>query len=143
MTREEQSLYERNIKYHGIEQETTIAMEECSELIQAISKCKRYGGFIDNHRDNLIEEIADVLIIINELQLIYDISDNDIIDIGSQAYPHSEQRKKTNRCRFHNNQNNGLQPDFFSIIGQAIRNQAAYSSCCSIPYCPSEKNSKG
>ena len=80
MTQTEKDLYERNIQYHGIEQETTIAMEECSELIKAISKCKRYGC-VDKYRDNLIEEIADVLIIINELQLIYDISDNDIENI--------------------------------------------------------------
>ena len=53
MTQTEKDLYERNIQYHGIEQETTIAMEECSELIQAISKCKRYGC-VDKHRDNLI-----------------------------------------------------------------------------------------
>ena len=64
MTQAEKDLYERNIQYHGIEQETTIAMEECSELIKAISKCKRYGC-VDKYRDNLIEEIADVLIIIN------------------------------------------------------------------------------
>ena len=63
MTQTEKDLYERNIQYHGIEQETTIAMEECSELIQAISKCKRYGC-INKYRENLIEEMTDVLIMI-------------------------------------------------------------------------------
>ena len=96
MTQAEKDLYERNIQYHGIEQETTIAMEECSELIKAISKCKRYGGFIDNHRDNLIEEIADVLIIINELQLIYDISDNDIENIKKYKIDRMDYRIKNN-----------------------------------------------
>ena len=80
MTQQEKDLYERNIKYHGIEQETTIAMEECSEVIQAISKCKRYGC-IDKHRENLIEEIADVLFVIDELKIIYDISDKAISEI--------------------------------------------------------------
>lgn len=80
MTQQEKDLYERNIKYHGIEQETTIAMEECSELIKAISKCKRYGC-ADKYRDNLIEEIADVLFIIDELKLIYNISDEAISEI--------------------------------------------------------------
>ena len=80
MTQAEKDLYERNIKYHGIEQETTIAMEECSELIQAISKCKRYGC-IDKYRENLIEEIADVLFAIDELKLIYNISDESISKI--------------------------------------------------------------
>ena len=95
MTQTEKDLYERNIQYHGIEQETTIAMEECSELIQAISKCKRYGC-VDKYRDNLIEEIADVLIIINELQLIYDISDNDIESIKKYKIDRMDYRIKNN-----------------------------------------------
>ena len=48
---------------------TTIAMEECSELIQAISKAKR--GKLD--ADNMAEEIADVLIGIEWIKEIYDI----------------------------------------------------------------------
>ena len=95
MTQTEKDLYERNIQYHGIEQETTIAMEECSELIQAISKCKRYGC-VDKYRDNLIEEIADVLIIINELYLIYDISDNDIENIKKYKIDRMDYRIKNN-----------------------------------------------
>lgn len=51
-----------------------IAMEECAELIQAISKAKR--GNLD--RDNLIEEIADVLVCIEWLQEVYDISTSEI-----------------------------------------------------------------
>ena len=95
MTQTEKDLYERNIQYHGIEQETTIAMEECSELIKAISKCKRYG-FVDKHRDNLIEEIADVLIVINELQLIYDISNDDIENIKKYKIDRMDYRIKNN-----------------------------------------------
>lgn len=48
---------------------TTIAMEECAELIQAISKAKR--GKLD--ADNMAEEIADVLIGIEWLKELYDI----------------------------------------------------------------------
>lgn len=44
----------------------TIATEECAELIQAISKVKRYG-FHDKYEENLHEEVADVLICIAEL----------------------------------------------------------------------------
>lgn len=44
----------------------TIATEECAELIQAITKVKRYG-FHDDYEDNLHEEVADVLICITEL----------------------------------------------------------------------------
>ena len=53
---------------------TTIAMEECSELIQAISKAKR--GKLN--KDNMAEEIADVLICMNWIKQVYDISQEDI-----------------------------------------------------------------
>lgn len=44
----------------------TITSEECAELIQAITKVKRYG-FHDKYEENLHEEVADVLICITEL----------------------------------------------------------------------------
>lgn len=44
----------------------TIASEECAELIQAITKVKRYG-FYDRYKNDLHEEVADVLICITEL----------------------------------------------------------------------------
>lgn len=44
----------------------TIATEECAELIQSITKVKRYG-FHDKYEENLHEEVADVLICIAEL----------------------------------------------------------------------------
>lgn len=44
----------------------TIATEESAELIQALTKVKRYG-LKDEYKDNLQEEIADVLICISEL----------------------------------------------------------------------------
>lgn len=51
-----------------------IAMEECSELIQVISKAKR--GELD--KDNLTEEIADILICIDWIKKIYNIKDSEI-----------------------------------------------------------------
>ena len=53
---------------------TLISMEECSELVQAISKAKR--GKLN--KENLIEEIADVLICIDWLKDIYDISESEL-----------------------------------------------------------------
>lgn len=44
----------------------TIATEECAELIRAITKLKRYG-FYDRYKNDLHEEVADVLICITEL----------------------------------------------------------------------------
>ncbi|WP_195238630.1 MazG nucleotide pyrophosphohydrolase domain-containing protein [Romboutsia sp. 1001285H_161024_C4] len=53
-----------------------ITMEECSELTKAVSKAKR--GKLD--KDNMAEEIADVLIGINWIKKIYGIT-NEEIDI--------------------------------------------------------------
>lgn len=44
----------------------TITSEECAELIQSITKVKRYG-FHDKYEENFHEEVADVLICIAEL----------------------------------------------------------------------------
>ena len=70
----DESIIARSIQHYGAEKQSTVCMEECTELIQAISKAKR--GKID--RDNMIEEIADVLICIEMLKQMYMISDEKI-----------------------------------------------------------------
>lgn len=67
--------YERAIDYFGEERQIIQTCEECSELIQAISKANRYG---EKYTDNVAEEIADVLIMIEQIKLIFDITDADI-----------------------------------------------------------------
>lgn len=57
---------DRVANVNGDDLTLTITSEECAELIQAISKVKRYG-FHDEYEDNLHEEVADVLICIAEL----------------------------------------------------------------------------
>lgn len=63
------------VNEYGANIQSTICMEECAELIQAISKMKRGK----DNRDNLIEEMADVYIILEQLKFIYNITDNEII----------------------------------------------------------------
>lgn len=71
-------LYNNAVNILGVEHQTMIAMEECAELCQAISKCFRY---VDReYKKNLTEEIADVLIMIEQLKIIYNISEDDIIN---------------------------------------------------------------
>ena len=55
------------IEHYGNDYMMAVAMEEASELVQAISKIYRYGVTLEavNH---LNEEIADVLIVIEELK---------------------------------------------------------------------------
>lgn len=65
-----------SIEHYGKEAQSTVCMEECAELIQAISKEKR--GKSD--RMHLAEEMADVLICIELLKQIYGITDELILD---------------------------------------------------------------
>lgn len=61
-----EKLYKQAISKWGLNSQLTIAIEECSELIQAISKFWR-----DGEVDNLREEIADVSIMIEQLALYF------------------------------------------------------------------------
>ena len=65
---------QRSIEHYGKDVQSTVCMEECAELIQAISKEKR--GKSD--KDHLAEEIADVIICIEMLKQIYNINEDAI-----------------------------------------------------------------
>lgn len=53
--------------HFGLENQRIKIIEECSELITAIAK---------NDLENITEEIADVLIMVQQLMYLYDIEDN-------------------------------------------------------------------
>lgn len=57
------------VTYFGRENQRNKAIEELSELIRAISK---------NDKLNIIEEIGDVLFLIKQIMIIYNISEKDI-----------------------------------------------------------------
>lgn len=63
-----------SIVYYGKDAQSTVCMEECAELIQAISKEKRG----ESDKDHLVEEMADVLISIELLKEIYEVSNEQI-----------------------------------------------------------------
>jgi NTP pyrophosphatase (non-canonical NTP hydrolase) len=62
------------IENYGEDMQKIIAMEECSELIKAISKLIR-KPLNPKAIDDLSEEIADVEIMILQLKMIYQIYD--------------------------------------------------------------------
>lgn len=73
---QESAIKMRSIAWHGPDTQTTICMEECAELIQAISKLKRYNPEDPNNKvgrkelvENLCEEMADILTEIYGLKL--------------------------------------------------------------------------
>ena len=79
---------EKLIEKNGIERQSIVAMEECSELQKAISKALRYeqgDRFVaDNQREDLIEEIAYVLLCIEQLQVMYCIDKEEIDKIKEE-----------------------------------------------------------
>lgn len=66
----------KTIAKHGETEEMVVAMEECAELIQAISKVLRNGHDDAKSLDHLAEEMADVEIVLTELKLIFDNESN-------------------------------------------------------------------
>lgn len=78
------AILEEVIAHYGEQIEQTVCMEECAELVQSISKAIR--GKID--KDNMTEEIADVLLCIEMLKTIHSITDAEI----SQYIKEKQQR---------------------------------------------------
>ena len=72
---------EKVISFYGAEKQSMVHCEECAELIQAISKMRRVkdAGKDDSEAYfNLVEEMADVLVVLEQLQEMYDIPDTEI-----------------------------------------------------------------
>lgn len=77
-------LYRKAIGNYGEAAQQIVAMEECSELIQAISKKLR------GRENNVEEEIADVEIMVEQLRLM---SDSSLVDkIKEEKLQRLEQR---------------------------------------------------
>lgn len=68
---------EKSIEHYGTELQSIVCMEECAELIQAISKIQR-KGLNEELKNHLAEEIADVMICIRMLRMMYGINSEDV-----------------------------------------------------------------
>jgi len=84
---EEKKIYEQAIAVFGETLQQVVAMEELSELIKEISKSLRG----ESNRLSLITEVTDVLITLEQLKIIYKITEKDI-----------EDEKKFKLCRLNN-----------------------------------------
>lgn len=70
-------IIEKAIAHNGEVFQSMIAMEECSELAQAISKCIRTPEE-ERVRKHLVEEMADVSICLRQLKTIYHVTDDEL-----------------------------------------------------------------
>ena len=67
--------------YYGFPKQSRQLSEECAELIQAVNKYYRFGSSKDTSTDdsnmliqNIVEEIADVEIMLDQMKILLDIS---------------------------------------------------------------------
>lgn len=71
---EKEKIIKRAINTYGKKMQITVAMEELSELIKELSKHLRG----EHNKEHIIEEIADVEIMISQLKIILNIKDIEI-----------------------------------------------------------------
>jgi NTP pyrophosphatase (non-canonical NTP hydrolase) len=71
---EEIEIMRSAIRKNGKAMQTVVAIEEMSELQKGLTKFIRGKG----NRENLIEEVADVLVMITQIQLMYHIPDDEV-----------------------------------------------------------------
>lgn len=72
-----------NAEYFGYEAQSNQLVEECAELIQAVIKYRRAAAKGEDEKlialSNLVEEIADVEIMIEQIKHLLQIQDEDIL----------------------------------------------------------------
>lgn len=78
-----EQVFKQSIEIYGKEAQSRQAMEECAELIQAINKCLRYPSK-EECKNNLIEEIADVEIMLYQLKVMFNVSDDEVFKVKIQ-----------------------------------------------------------
>jgi len=77
MIEENRKILTKAIAKYG-EMQLDIAQEECAELIQALSKWKRYNN--TKAKLNVIEKIADVTIMLEQLKIMFGITEEILQD---------------------------------------------------------------
>ena len=79
----------------GNDMQTEVAIEEMSELIKALVKYDRYPGL--DTLMNIIEEIADVQIMLDQLKIIHAITDTDLSKVRADKITRLRDRIKYKR----------------------------------------------
>lgn len=85
-------IFKKSIEVYGKEAQSRQAMEECAELIQAINKFLRYPS--DQRYANLIEEIADVEIMLYQLKVMFNIDDDQVFAFKVEKAKREQERLK-------------------------------------------------
>ena len=81
--------------FYGADAQAMVHCEELAEPIQAISKIRRVrnkGADDSDAYDNLVEELADVLICLEQIQAMYEIPDHVIQSMVFRKCARQEER---------------------------------------------------
>lgn len=86
-----EQVFKQSIEIYGKEAQSRQAMEECAELIQAINKCLRYPSK-EECKNNLIEEICDVEIMLYQLKVMFNIDDDQVLAFKVEKAKREQER---------------------------------------------------
>ena len=81
-------VYKQAIETYGVRAQKLMAIEEMSELTKEI--CKDFRGKLN--REHLIEEMADVTIMLDQMLLIYEISGEEILSMCGRKMKRLKER---------------------------------------------------
>lgn len=70
-------VYKDAIALYGPRHQLTVAIEEMSELTKEI--CKNNRG--NDNRDHIIEEVADVYVMLEQLEIIFNIEPREVLEV--------------------------------------------------------------
>lgn len=82
--------FEKAIETYGADLQKQVAIEEMAELTKEI--CKDFRG--KGNREHILEEIVDVSIMLEQLQIMYDISSSEMLRAVESKVKRLEERLK-------------------------------------------------
>lgn len=88
------SVLKNAINTYGKDIQTIVAIEELSELQKELCKALRNKANIEH----IVEEMADVDIIFNQLKIIFEIGENEIE--ANKRYKLNRLRDRINKCNY-------------------------------------------
>lgn len=93
-------------KYYGYEAQSNQLVEECAELIQAVNKYRRVETGLGQPvaedkkaiaRDNLVEEIADVELMLEQVKYLLQIPEDELLAVKTFKVNRTRERMESSK----------------------------------------------
>ena len=88
-------------KYYGYEAQSNQLVEECAELIQAVNKYRLGQPVAEDKkaiaRDNLVEEIADVELMLEQVKYLLQIPEDEILAVKTFKVNRTRERMENSK----------------------------------------------